>query len=244
MVHVWAVDFWPVNNYKMSGAVARNNIEQWIYLSKYLKESLPPKLSLRQPTPKQEVALARSKAKLPYTRGEKSDPDLIPNAIAVIDETEFAQSEDIFLASEKLCFKGRVPDILKTFDLGDAELIKIPSFKADYETPRVPLEGEGDIYTINFGPIKDTILFDQCKGVEKYHWVKPGMSPTHTYVGSPEDREFVFSSEALKGADFWVEKNLRRVKFVSGPLGDALFEVGALTGLDGFTPAKRCEVRE
>ena len=242
MSYVWAVKFWPVYKSKPSGALARTELEQWADLPKFLEESLPKELREAQPTFEVLQALARSKIAHKYMSGKTVDAGFIANALVIYDEDEFALTEDIFLARGRLCFKGRVPDILRQFDLGSANLIKIPSFASDFKTLREPSEGEGDIYTINFGSVKDSILLDKCKGIKKYDRVKPGMGPTHRPIGAPEDAEFVFSKQALSGPDLWVEESLSRMKFVSGPLGDALFEIGALTDFNGYTPAMRCEV--
>ena len=247
MTAVWAVKFWPIYKYELSGAVPRSEVSQWNWsqMPKFVQETLPADLRAKQPSNVEIIQRGAAPAASAYMNGERVDPAFIPNAVCVYDEEAFARAPDIFIASTRLCFKGEVPGILQRADLGGAELIRIPSLAPDFKTPRTPRDGEGDIYTINFGATKDTLLLERCGRIRRFSRQMPFEAPSHQLNDIPYPGELVLSQASLQGPNLWSERYLTPVWFMHDSLAQPLFEVGALSKhRRDFVPAVSCTVVE
>ncbi|MEM7544707.1 MAG: DUF1629 domain-containing protein [Pseudomonadota bacterium] len=114
-------------------------------------------------------------------------------------------------AADLWVLNAEVAEIFRSFDLGAGGLYPVGLLGVDRKTPV-----EGEHYILVFGNRKDTIDYEKSK-------LRPGMDPRR--LKPPEegdDGKLVFKREALRGPDIWLEENLRRAVFFSGPLGDAL----------------------
>lgn len=93
--------------------------------------------------------------------GYKIARDQFPEAVAVWEEEAFAKTGDFLWAGPFLTVNAKVADVLGQFDLGEGELVPVPLFKADLETP-----WPEPYFYINYGGPKDTLLPEQSRKVQ------------------------------------------------------------------------------
>ncbi len=157
-------------------------------------------------------------------KGMPVPPDCCPNRIwgnadIVNDQEPVAHFPDLFGANGQYIISERAANILRQFDLGDGALYPVSEgvYHDDNQT-RFP----GEFFTWIFGNVKTAFLPDETErkdpfGVAGLRWTMPTLM---------QDNDIAVSRAALDGPDVWMESNLMRSVFLSGPLGQALSDAG------------------
>lgn len=148
--------------------------------------------------------------------GFKLSRDQFPEAVAVWEEEAFAKTGDFLWAGPFLTVNAKVADVLRQFDLGEGELVPVPLFKADLETP-----WPDPYFYINYGGPKDTFLPEQSRAIDVLVPRDPPQKSTYD-VFSPADGDIALSSAALDGAAIWIERFVWSKLFLGSELVDAL----------------------
>ena len=148
--------------------------------------------------------------------GYKIARDQFPEGVAVWEEEAFAKTGDFLWAGPFLTVNAKVADVLRQFDLGEGELVPVPLFKADLETP-----WPEPYFYINYGGPKDTFLPEQSRAIEVLIPRDPPQKSTYD-VFSPADGDIALSSAALDGAAIWIERFVWSKLFLGSELVDAL----------------------
>lgn len=155
-------------------------------------------------------------------KGERVSEDLCANRIWTVEDTPFIENmPDFFSAQGYRIVSSHVADILRRFNLGGGALypVKEGVYQADNKT-RIG----GDYFSWIFGNTKTAFLEQFSPNVEamsgsgKRNWC--------SIASSNIDNDVAVSSNALSGPDVWVDPQLFKSIFLSGPLGDALVEGG------------------
>lgn len=74
-----------------------------------------------------------------------------------------------------------------------------------------------DIFILNIGTAKDTLIVDQSPGLEQ-----PNRDATKYYISLDPEAKYVARPEALDGPDVWADPKVRFVFFLSDRLVQAL----------------------
>ena len=148
--------------------------------------------------------------------GYKIARDQFPEAVAVWEEEAFAKTGGFLWAGPFLTVNAKVADVLRQFDLGEGELVPVPLFKADLETP-----WPDPYFYINYGGPKDTFLPEQSRAIDVLVPRDPPQKSTYD-VFSPADGDIALSSAALDGAAIWIERFVWSKLFLGSELVDAL----------------------
>jgi hypothetical protein len=144
-----------------------------------------------------------------------------PEAGAVWGEKRFKKVADILMVGPFYAVRGRLAEVLSRFDLGEGGLITFPFYKADLETPY-----SGELFLLNFGCIKNTLLPEQCDDATTFLIRKAtGVQIYHINDFKP-DGDVVLTSQALSGPDLWFEEAAHHKIFLSDALAQALIEIG------------------
>lgn len=130
---------------------------------------------------------------------------------------------DFFVANGLPVISGRLANVLRRFDLGDASLYPVPVLKKDKKTPV-----EGDWHFLNFGNAKHAFIPEQSSGIG-FEQIEDMDCWIMGHFGKPD--EIVVSGDALSGPDIWVEPRCASVFFMSDRLVSEL-KAEKLTGLD------------
>lgn len=147
---------------------------------------------------------------------------LCPNKIwRLKDALKSKTMPDIFFASCQWFVSERAADVLRKFDLGSGALYPLTEgvFQKDRVT-RLP----GNYFCWTFGNTKSVFLPEVSQKVRAPE--VPGLWWKMPW--NPVDGDIAVSRDALTGPDVWVDKILFQSIFLSGPLGDALDEIGLL----------------
>lgn len=167
----------------------------------------------RIPDRSEKVVAALSK----HCAGNTLERDEFPEASAVYSPTNFNRAKDVFFIGGFLGVKGKVADVISSFDLGDGGgLIPYNIYNEDEKTP-LP----GPYYIVNFGPKKDCFLPEASTNIEN-------LGPNHK-TGEPlwslqylRDDDIAVAPTALVGADLWMCPFVPSRIFMSGRLVQAL----------------------
>jgi uncharacterized protein DUF1629 len=152
-----------------------------------------------------------------HVRGEKLQREEFVEAAYVFDPKRWSRVKDLFALEGFFAVKGRLAELLATFDLGDGELVEFPIYEADKIT-RLP----GPYYFLNFGSQKDCFLSKDSIGARLLG--KNKITGQELWAGpiEPEDGDIAVSVEARDGADLWIDPKLKGKIFMSGRLHDAI----------------------
>lgn len=185
--------------------------------TKYYGQDWNP-ASLTLSVPPQEVVDAMFR----YREGFALSRSELPEAEAVFDEKRFEKIVDIFMIGPFYAVKGKLAEVLARFDLGEGGLIPFTIYRADLVTPV-----EENIFLLNFGARKNTILPEQSQNVRK-GVIRQATGEQLWKVNEWfEEGDVVMSQAAAKGADLWMEVLVNNDKlFVSDALAKALIEIG------------------
>ena len=119
------------------------------------------------------------------------------------------------MSSGVLVVTEKSAEVLQNFDLGKGGLYAVDLYLPDRKTKM-----DGNFYYLNIATKKNAFLPEQCLGRvyrpygEKYEvWTA---NPNH------EDDEYVFSPDALKGADLWFDERFNSSFFISNRLMEAM----------------------
>ena len=115
-----------------------------------------------------------------------------------------------------LTVSEKVADVIRRFDLGEGELVPVPLFKADLQTP-----WPKKYYYINYGGHKDTFLPEISKSIQLQIPREAPKKSTYS-VHAPADLDVALLDIANSGADIWIEQYVRNKLFLSATLVDAL----------------------
>lgn len=163
-------------------------------------------------------------AQEPYqlsARGFKLARDQFPEAVAVWEEEAFAKTGDFLWAGPFLTVNAKVADVLRRFDLGEGELVPVPLFKADLETP-----WPEPYFYINYGGPKDTLLPEQSRNVQLRLKVPETGQEIYDVPFKIADGDITLSAAARSGGAVWIEQKIRSRLFMSEELVAALLDTG------------------
>lgn len=121
------------------------------------------------------------------------------------------QVPDLFAAYGYWVVSKPAADVLRQFDLGQAQLRPVPVLKSDRRTPI-----GGNWYCLNFGNSKRIIIPEQSEKID------PGPQNRYTVRATLGDDQLAVSTEALQPPDIWVDPQLWNAFFVSDALAKAL----------------------
>ncbi len=152
-----------------------------------------------------------------HKQGVRLSREKMTEAMFIFDEERWKRVGDLFMAGPFYAAKGRLAELLQTFDLGDGGLIEFPIFQADKRTP-LP----GPFYLLNFGCQKDTFLPEQSRGVKLWFSVEDAGFELWQDNLALEDDDIAVGPSARSGCDLWFEKRLHERIFTSGRLHDAI----------------------
>jgi hypothetical protein len=153
-------------------------------------------------------------------KGQPVPAEMCPNRIWVDkDIKDLTNVPDLFSADGYYTVSERAANILGQFDLGGGALYPVREgvYGNDNQT-RIP----GEYFTWVFGNVKTAFLPEVTPeklpfGVAGIRWNMPVLM---------KDGDIAVSSAALEGPNVWMEPNLMRSVFLSGPLGQALSDGG------------------
>jgi hypothetical protein len=158
-----------------------------------------------------------------------------PEAEAVFDRKRFARLGNLFFAGCFYAVKGRLAEILASFDLGEGGLIPFTIFQEDLVTPV-----DGEFFILNFGSRKNTIHIEQCEDTEKFYVDKNSGQQIYDVNQFNAEARIVISDAALEGPDLWFEETVYNKIFMSDALASALQE----SGLSNDWRLHACQVTE
>ncbi|HXC74525.1 MAG TPA: DUF1629 domain-containing protein [Sphingomicrobium sp.] len=121
---------------------------------------------------------------------------------------------DLFAAYGFWIVSQAVVDVLRQFDLGQAQIRPVPVLRDDRSTPI-----GGDWSCINFGNAKRAVLPEQSEKI------RLGPQNRYNLPATIADNQLAVSAEALAPPDIWVDPQLWAAFFVSEALGKALRKV-------------------
>jgi hypothetical protein len=118
---------------------------------------------------------------------------------------------DIFAAYGYWVLSGTAANVLRQFDLGQAQLVPVPVLKNDRKTPI-----GGNWFCINFANARPVLLPEESEHIR--------MGPQNRYnlPATTKDNQVAVSAEALQPPDIWVDPGFWAAFFVSEGLGYAL----------------------
>lgn len=156
-----------------------------------------------------------------HSRGFPLSDNEFPEAAAIYDENLFRSRPELFYVGGFIVLRKGIADLLRGFDLGPVGLVPFTIYNSDLETP-----WPEPFWLLGLGATKQTYLHEHSRNV-----TKAGPHPitgSFSYLPAPHAKEgdFVLSCEALAGCDLWIEKNLRRLLFLSDRLATALVSTG------------------
>jgi hypothetical protein len=157
-----------------------------------------------------------------HTQGFALQRTDFPEATAVFDERRFARVKSIFYSGPFLTVEGNLARLFSRFDLGEGGLIPFTMYKSDLVTPL-----DREVFLLNFGARKNSILPDQCEDARKFIVEKTSERQVYTINELNENGDVVLSSAALDGADLWFEEAVHKMIFIKDALAQALIEIGA-----------------
>lgn len=158
------------------------------------------------------------KAQTLMNAGKPVSQDMCPRKIwGDADKPSIGTLPDLFKADGYWIVSGRAADAMCRFDMGHGDLYPVDEgvFQADRKT-RV----FGEYFTWIFGNEKGAFLEQHSPGADPF--IGFTSRDWCDISGVMKDDDIAVSSNALVGADVWVDPNLFRAFFVSGPLGDAM----------------------
>jgi hypothetical protein len=148
--------------------------------------------------------------------GEVLEAQLFPTAIypGKALKTPFRRLPHLFKAGGYWVVSEPVADVLRQFDLGGGGLYPVKIFQKDRKT-RV----EGEYFCLNFGNVKHAFLPD-----ESSDRIAKDENPLRYYLplGTWGHDIVAVASDAMAGADVWIDPLLRHAFFVSDRLRSAL----------------------
>ena len=146
-------------------------------------------------------------------RGEPLGPDDFPTVIFGAPHAleRNYQVPDLFSAYGYWMVSEPTADVLRQFDLGQAQLKPVPVLKSDRQTPI-----GGNWFCLNFGNAKRIVLPEQSEKI------RPGPQDRYNVPVTLADDQLVVSPEALQPPDIWVDPQLWDNFFVSDGLREAL----------------------
>lgn len=153
--------------------------------------------------------------------GYKIARDQFPEAVAVWEEGAFAKTGDFLWAGPFLTVNEKVADVLRQFDLGEGELVPVPLFKADLETP-----WPAPYFYINYGGPKDTFQPEQSRNVQFRLKVPATGQEIYDVPFKIADGDIALSAAARAGGAVWIEQKIRSRLFLSEELVVALLDTG------------------
>lgn len=153
--------------------------------------------------------------------GYKIARDQFPEAVAVWEEEAFAKTGDFLWAGPFLTVNAKVADVLRQFDLGEGELMPVPLFKADLDTP-----WPEPYFYINYGGPKDTFLPEQSRNVQFRLKVPETGQEIYDVPFKIDDGDIALSAAARAGGAVWIEQKIRSRLFISEELVAALLDTG------------------
>jgi hypothetical protein len=153
--------------------------------------------------------------------GEPLDATCFPEEVWPNPDSDkaFRKLPDIFFAASYWIVSKACADVLRQFDLGRGALYPVRVLNKDHLTP-IP----GEYFCINFGNVKQAFLPEQSQNIRV---VSGGAWRTRAVYA---DGDIACSSEALSGADIWIDPSLRGALFLSDALGRALVAAKASSG--------------
>src|SRR5262245_2312457 len=141
----------------------------------------------------------------------------MPEASAVYSMRHFQRAKDVFFIGAFLGVKGRVAEVLSTFDFGaGGGLVPYSIYDADEKTP-LP----GPFYIVNFGPMKDCFLPDVSTNIRKLY-VYRETGRIRWDVSYVKDGDVAVSPAALAGSDLWMCPGVEGRIFMSNRVVEAL----------------------
>lgn len=185
--------------------------------------------SLTIPLSPDEVYQASSRHKQGFAL-ERSE---FPEAIAVWDEKRFKNTSDIFNAGPFYAVKGRLAEILASFDLGEGGLIPFTIFKADLETPY-----PGEFFLLNFGCRKNTVVPKKSRNVVKFAVDYESGTQIWKINSWSEVGDVVVLPSSVEGPDIWFDPAIDNKIFLSGALAQAIIDIG----MGDVFKLKRCTI--
>lgn len=146
-------------------------------------------------------------------RGELLGPDDFPGEVFGAPHAleKHYRVPDLFAAYGYWMVSEAARDVLRPFDLGQAQLKPVPVFKRDRRTPI-----GGNWCCLNFGNAKRMALPDQSEKI------RLGPQGRYNIPVTLADNELAVSTDALGAPDIWVDPQLWNAFFVSDALGTAL----------------------
>jgi hypothetical protein len=144
-----------------------------------------------------------------------------PEATAVFDERRFARVKSIFYSGPFLTVEGNLARLFSRFDLGEGGLIPFTMYKSDLVTPL-----DREVFLLNFGARKNSILPDQCEDTRKFIVEKTSERQVYTINELNENGDVVLSYAALDGPDLWFEEAVHKMIFIKDAMAQALIEIG------------------
>lgn len=148
-------------------------------------------------------------------RGELLGPNDFPKEIfgATHALERHYQVPDLFAAYGYWMVSEAAAEVLRQFDLGQAQLRPVPVLKKDHCTPI-----GGNWFCLNFGNARRIILPEQSEKV------RAGPQGRYNISVTLADNQLAVSADALMPPDIWVDPQLWDAFFVSDALAKALRE--------------------
>jgi hypothetical protein len=146
-------------------------------------------------------------------RGEVLGPNDFPTVIFGAPHAleRHYQVPDLFAAYGYWMVSEQAANVLRQFDLGQAQLRSVPVLKRDRQTPI-----GGNWFCLNFGNARPLVIPEQSE------MLRPGPQNRYTFPVTLADDQLVVSAEALQPPDIWVDPQLWDNFFVSHGLREAL----------------------
>lgn len=146
-------------------------------------------------------------------RGERIAPEDFPKVIFGAPHARESNYHvpDLFYVYGFWLVSEAAANVMRQFDLGQAQLIPVPVLKKDRQTPI-----GGQWFCINFGNARRLVVPEQSKRIE--------MGPQNRYNlrVTTTDNEVAVSADALQPPHVWVDPQLWDNLFVSEALAKAV----------------------
>ncbi len=152
-----------------------------------------------------EIAVAN---RIAFSEHDKIDSASLPKYL-YWDKKDFSERQKSSLPalfsieSGHKCISKRFKQFLEEFDLEDSQFFPVPLLAFDRKTPR-----PDEIYLFNLTTKKDTIIPEQCDGIEQ-------RSPKPHYRQRHQSKQLVVKAPAVDGADIWKDPKLMTWVFFS-----------------------------